>query len=140
MKYNSAFFGLYENLFLALKGEFGEEKAIKIFRKIMETSLKKAYDAMGFMKGYPAEFARVVKERDKSVGLKVKLKIEKDKIIYRFHTDPFPNLKGKISHEKLDDAYMHFKVNYLLGSKWGYKCTKHIWDNDKFTEFAVEKK
>jgi len=140
MKYNAAFFGLYENTFLALKEEFGEEKALEVFRKIIEGSLKKAYDAMDFEKGNPKDFKKVVGARDKSVGLKVNILIKGDKIIYKFKTDPFPNLKGHVDHNKLDDTYMKFKVDYLLGSEWHYRNTKHLWNGDKFSGFIIEKK
>ena len=43
MKYNAAFFGLYENLFLELKKEFGSRVALALFRVLMEKGLKTAY-------------------------------------------------------------------------------------------------
>ena len=74
---------------------------------------------MGFKKGIPKEFVRVVGERDKSVGLKVKfLTVSKDKIVYQFWTDPFPGLKDRVAARLLDDTYMRFKVSYLLGDDW----------------------
>lgn len=138
MKYNAAFFGTHETYFLVLKEKYGEDVALKIFQEVMERNLKKAYGT-GFKMGDPKAFARVVGNRDKTVGLKVGFKIDGNEIIYRFYTDPFPNLKGKVCHEKLDDTYMAFKVRYLLGS-WKYRNTKHIWDGDKYTEFVIEKK
>lgn len=140
MQKNEAFFRLYENMFLVLKEGFGEEKALEIFRKIIEFGLKKAYDASCFEKGNPDSFAKVVGERDRNVGLEVKFIVKEDEIIYRFHTDPFPNLKDHVSHEKLDDTYMRFKVEYLLGSEWTYKNTNHMWDGDEFTGFVIRKK
>ena len=93
-EYNVAFFGLYENTFLILKQEFGEEKALELFKQIMEKGLKKAYDSMGFQRGNPTSFARVLEERDRSVGLHVNFpEINENRIIYQFYTDPFPNLK-----------------------------------------------
>ncbi len=140
VEYNSAFFGLYENLFLVLKHDLGEEKALKIFRQIMESGLSKAYDLMGFQKGNPQDFARILRERDESVGLKVDFsEITNSRIVYRFHTDPFPNLKDQVSPEKLDDTYIAFKVRYLLGENWAYKTTKHIWEGDEFTEHVITK-
>ena len=136
--YNKPFFRLYENTFLTLKERFGEEQALDIFRAIMEKGLKEAYDTSGFEKGNPRDFARVVGERDKSVGLTVSFPVvEENRIIYRFHTDPFPGLRGKISPEKLDDTYMSFKVRYLLGEEWSYKNTKHLWRGDPYTEFVI---
>jgi hypothetical protein len=126
-------------MFLVLKEQYGEEEALSLFRKVMERSLKSAYDASGFRKCDTKSFAKVVGSRDKNVGLKVTFDVHDNKIVYRFYTDPFPGLKGKVDHNKLDDAYMHFKVDYLLGSGWHYRNTKHIWDGDKFTEFVIEK-
>lgn len=140
-KYNAAFFTLYANLFKVLKEEFGEEKALEIFTKIMERGLKSAYDSMGFQRGNTKDFARVLKARDESVGLEVSFPtITENKVIYRFNTDPFPMLKGIVDAGKLDATYMRFKVNYLLGNEWGYKTTKHIWRGDDFTEHAIEKR
>ncbi|MCC7570967.1 hypothetical protein KO465_06525 [Candidatus Micrarchaeota archaeon] len=139
-EYNSAFFSLYENLYIVLKQELGEERALELFRKIMEKGLKKAYDSMGFEKGNPEDFVKVLKQRDESVGLKVTFpEVTDSKIIYQFHTDPFPNLKGIVDHKKFDDTYISFKVKYLLGEKWTYAPTKHIWDGDEHTEFIITK-
>lgn len=137
-EYNAAFFGLYENVFLVLKQAFGEERALGLFRKIMEKGLKKAYDTSGFEKGNPQDFVRVVGERDINVGLRVEFpEITEDRVVYQFHTDPFPNLKEHVDPERLDDTYMAFKVRYLLGENWKYKTTKHIWKGDKFTEHVI---
>ena len=139
--YNKAFFGLYENTFLVLKQNFGEEKALELFRQIIEKGLKKAYDEMSFKKGNPHDFARVVSERDKNVGLHIEFPIiTENKIVYRFYTDPFPNLKGHIDPNKLYNTYMAFKVRYLLGKNWNYKTTKHIWSGNDFTEHIISKK
>ena len=116
------------------------ERALELFRQIMEKGLKNAYDASGFKEGDPQDFVRVVKERDKNVGLHVEFpEVAENKIVYRLYTDPFPNLKGYTNHEKLDDTYMSFKVGYLLGPDWDYETTKHIWDGDDFTEFVITK-
>jgi len=140
-EYNAAFFSLYSNLFKVLKEEFGEEKAFELFTKVMVRGLKNAYDAMGFTKGNPKDFARVLKARDESVGLKVEFpQVNENKVIYQFHTDPFPQLKGFVDAEKLDATYMKFKVEYLLGFEWNYKTTKHIWKGDKYTEHVIERK
>ena len=79
--------------------------------------------------------------RDESVGLKVSFPtVEEDKIVYRFLTDPFPNLKNAVEAEKLDATYMAFKVSHLLGQGWSYKSTKHLWKNDMFTEHMIFRK
>ncbi len=140
MGYNNPFFGLYENVFLVLKEEFGEEKALALFAKVMRFGLKKSYDASGFEKGSPGDFARVVGERDKSVGLEVSFpEVSESKIVYRFLTDPFPGLKGKVKPQKLDKTYMGFKVDYLLGKSWKYETTRHIWNGNEFTEHVISK-
>lgn len=138
-EYNAAFFGLYENWFKQLQSEMGEEKTINLFRKVMETSLEKAYGT-NFQKGNPLDFIRLVGERDQHVGLSVSFPVVNDnKIIYQFHTDPFPNLKGFVNQDKLDDTYISFKIKYLLGDDWNYKNTAHIWDGDNYTEFSIVK-
>lgn len=140
-EYNAAFFTLYENVFLILKGKLGEEKALDILGRVMERGLGRAYDSMGFRRGSPRDFARVIKARDESVGLHVEFpEIGESRIVYRFHTDPFPNLKGKVAPEKLDSTYMTFKVRYLLGDGWGYSTTKHLWRGDPFTEHVITRK
>ena len=123
-----------------MKEEYEEKQALYLFRKIMETGLKQAYDTFGFKKGDPNNFAATLEARDNAVGLLVKFPvISSNKIIYQFHTDPFPNLKGVVSHELLDDTYINFKVKYLLGEDWSYKPTKHFWDGEPYTEFTIEK-
>jgi hypothetical protein len=140
MEYNAAFFGLYTNVFKILKEEFGEEKALELFTKLMKKGLKVAYDSMGFEKGNAKDFARVLKARDESVGLKVEFPvIEENKVIYQFHTDPFPNLKKEVEASKLDATYMEFKIKYLLGEEWKYSTTKHFWNGDSYTEHIIEK-
>jgi len=137
-EYNAAFFGLYENVFIILKENLGEERTLDLFRQVMERGLKKAYDNSGFAKGDPQDFARVVGERDKNVGLHVEFpEVTKDRVVYQFHTDPFPNLKGSVESEKLDGTYMAFKVRYLLGEDWAYKTTKHLWNGGQFTEHVI---
>jgi len=139
-EYNAAFFGLYENLFIVLKENFGEEKALSLFRQIMEKGLKGAYDMSGFKRGSPQDFAKVVGERDRNVGLRVEFpEITENKIVYQFYTDPFPNLKDQVAPGKLDDTYMAFKVKYLLGEDWKYKTTRHVWSGDEFTEYVITK-
>jgi len=140
MKYNSAFFGLYQNLIWVLKKEFREKRALELFAKIMQKGLRTAYDQTKFRKGNPVDFCRIVKARDQSVGLRVSVKATKNRIVYRFFTDPFPLLKGKISPKKLDATYMQFKVRYLLGKNWHYKTTKHLWKGNRFTEHIIERR
>jgi len=135
---NLAFFGLYENLFIVLKEEHGEEVALDIFRKVMEKGLKTAYDKMGFKKGNINDFVRVLTERDNSVGLRVKFpEVTENKIVYQFYDDPFPRLKGRVEHEKLDDTFISFKIKHILGNEWKYKTTKHAWDGNEYTEYVI---
>ncbi|VVB75923.1 Uncharacterised protein [uncultured archaeon] len=141
MELNKAFFGLYENWFIITNEELGEDKAIDLFTKVMRFGLKKAYDAYDVKPGPAKEFARVVKERDNSVGLRVEFpEVTDKKIVYRFIDDPFPGLKGKVNHSKLDRTYMQFKVDYILGKDWSYKTTKHIWKGDPYIEHIITKK
>ena len=137
MKYNAAFFGLFENTFKLLKNEYGEEKSLELFSILMETGLSKSYGT-SFKKGDAFEFERLVSERDNMVGLHVAFpSTTMNELIYQFHDDPFPNLKGHVDYQKLDKCYMNFKVQYLLGQSWNYKTTKHIWLGDDYTEHHV---
>lgn len=140
MNYNAAFFGLFENVFLLLKEEFGEEHALALFTTLMERGLSKSY-GRDFETGNPFEFERLVGVRDTMVGLKVEFpSVKENELIYRFHDDPFPNLKGHINSAKIDDCYMRFKVRYILGPLWDYKTTKHLWNGDKYTEHVIYKR
>ena len=106
----------------------------------METGLSKSYGT-SFEKGLPSEFERLVGERDKLVGLRVEFpKVTDGELIYQFHDDPFPNLKGFVNAKDLDRCYMNFKVQYILGENWNYKTIKHIWSGDDYTEHVLFKK
>ncbi len=136
--YNVAFFGLYENFYTVMSEEIGHEKALDLFTKIMKKGLKKSYDSYGFNKGDPVSFASVIKERDNFVGLEVSFpEVGEKKIIYQFHKDPFPNLKGLLDPYLLDKTYLDFKVKYLLGDSWKYVTTKHLWLGDKYSEHII---
>ncbi len=138
---NAAFFRLYENTFMVLREMLGEDRAIELVSRILEKGLKESYDAMGFQKGNPHDFARVLRARDESVGLRVEFpEITDNRIVYQFHTDPFPGLKGEVDAGKLDATYMAFKVRYLLGDDWSYTTTRHIWREGGFTEHVIERK
>ncbi len=140
MGYDAAFFSCHEAYFLVLKEMNGEAEALAAMRRVMERNLGRAYNDMEFEKGNSKDFVRVVGERDASVGLVVEFPVVSDKkIIYRFHTDPFPNLKGIVAPGKIDATYMKFKLVFLLGEHWIYRNTKHLWKNDPFTEFVIEK-
>lgn len=138
--YNSAFFNLFENVFLLLKNKYGEEKALEHFAELMQTGLSRSYGE-NFKTGCFELFSKLVSERDELVGLKVTFrKINDDEFFYMFWDDPFPNLKGQVDAEKLDSCYMNFKVSYLLGPMWSYKTTKHLWWGDEYTEHRIFKK
>ncbi len=140
MEYNVAFFGTHETYFLVLKELHGEGFALDAMRRVMERNLGKAYMLMGFTKGSLQTFVKVVGQRDESVGLKVEFpEVTENRIVYRFLTDPFPNLKGQVDAHRLDDTYMKFKVEFLLGKDWNYKTTKHLWKGDTYTEHIIEK-
>ena len=138
--YNAAFFGLFENVFKLLKEEYGEDRALEHFSTLMERGLSKSYGT-NLKKGDPAEFERLVAERDKLVGLHVEFpRVTDHELVYQFHDDPFPNLKGYVDHHKLDRCYMNFKVQYILGPEWDYKTTEHLWNGDAYTEHVIYKK
>lgn len=141
-EYNRRLFEEYKDTFLKVEAKRGKQAALEHMRRRFAKSLRPAYDAMGFEKGDPHEFARVVGARDGSVGLKVTIDVVSErKIIYRFHTDPFPfpELKAKVKPEEFDDCYMSFKLSYLLGDDWRYTTTKHLWRGDSYTEHVIEK-
>jgi len=141
MEYNAAFFGVHEAYFLILKELRDEGFALDIITRVMERNLGKAYTFMGFTKGSPEAFVKIVGQRDESVGLRVEFpEVTENRIIYWFLTDPFPNLKGHVDAHRLDDTYMKFKVEFLLGKGWHYKTTKHLWNGDAFTEHVIELK
>ncbi len=140
VKYNAPFFNGLTAVVLALKKRYGEEQAIDVMREVFSARLKGVYDRLGFTKGKLEDFIRVVAENDRMLGLEVELFLESEKIIYRFKTDPFPNLKGHVDPENFDDAYLRFKVEYLLGTDWDYRTTKHLWRGDPFTEHVIERK
>ncbi len=139
MQRNEAFFRAHERWFIQVKERYGEADALACMRSVMEYNLGNAYGD-GFAKGNPQDFARVVGERDASVGLTVKFPVISDnKIVYQFHTDPFPELRGHVSAENLDATYMKLKVHHLMGDGWSYTTTKHIWHGDDCTEHVIEK-
>ncbi len=140
MVYNAAFFRAHEAYFLEVKKRFGEDVSLDVMRTVMENTLRKAYMEMGFKFGKPKEFARIVGRRDSAIGLDIAFTDVSDShIIYEFHTDPFPGLKGHVAPEKLDATYMNFKVNFILGDNWRYNTIYHIW-KDKLTRHIIEKK
>ena len=138
--FNSPFFSLFENLYLVLKETYDEQQALVLFKRIMEKGLKKAYDSLDFKKGDPYSFQKVIAARDDSVGLIVSFpEVRETKIIYQICVDPFANLKGLVDHKLLDSTYINFKIEYLLGNKWGYNTTKHFWKGDRCIEFVIQK-
>lgn len=138
--FNKPFFRLHENVFYVLNERLGKADALGIMSDIFAKVLKEAYDGMRFQKGVPIDFARVVEERDRTVGLDVRLpEITAERIIYQFHMDPFPNLKGAALPEEVDATYIKFKVHYLLGVNWTYCTTKHLWRGDPYTEHVISK-
>ncbi len=139
-EYNAAFYNGLTTVVLALKRRYGEAEAIDVMHEVFSSRLKDVYDKLGFVKGSVQDFVRVVGANDEMLGLVVEFKIENEKIIHRFHTDPFPLLKGHVNPTKFDDSYIRFKVEYVLGQEWKYTTTKHIWRGDQFTEHVIERK
>lgn len=136
---NKPLFALYEAAFLVLKKNLGYDKAVELFKQITEESLGKALDKYEFKKGDPNEFARVMTDRDESVGNKVGFEVKGNKIIYRAYTEIFPNLKGEIKIEDLTDAIIGPKVRHLLGEKWKWRNTKHTWNGNDCREYIISK-
>ena len=138
--FNTPFFSLYENMYLILQEECGEQEALSLFKKVMTKGLKKAYDAISFHKGDPKSFQEVITARDNSVGLVVSFpEVKYNKIICQLCIDPFANLKGIVKHNLLDSTYIDFKIEYLLGDGWFYNTTKHFWKGDTCIEFIIQK-
>ena len=139
-EFNAAFFGSLERVFLLYKEKHGKNAALSFMQELFSHRLKEGYDSLGFKKGNLGDFGRVVRENDMQLGLKVEIYLFDDKVTYRFLDDPFPGLKGTLDHASCDSMYMDFKVNYLLGKKWFYTTTKHVWKGDGLTEHVIEKK
>ncbi|MGD2090972.1 MAG: hypothetical protein PVH61_32660 [Candidatus Aminicenantes bacterium] len=138
-EYNAPFFKLYEAFFLKLRERLGTQ-GVEIWKETMREALFKSYLASGAKKeGGIDEFIRFVKERDESVGLKVSFEKTSHGFIYRFHTDPFPGLKGKTDWKIIVEAYLSAKLDFFLGDRWNYQTTKHIWEGESFTEHVFTK-
>lgn len=138
--FNAAFFSLYEKVFTEYVERHGLQETLAFMKRLFSSSLGPAYNSSGFVKGNPEDFARVVKERDEGVGLEVKLPVVSDeRIVYQFHRDPFPGLRGLVDHEDLDSCYLDFKIRHLLGEDWKYKTVKHIWKNDAYSEHIISR-
>ena len=138
--YNAAFFRLYESVFFLYQGKYGQRAALGFMRSLFADGLGPAYDAMGFQCGLSEDFARVVGQRDAGVGLRVVFpELTREHIVYQFHTDPFPNLRGSVAPEELDATYLEFKIAHLLGQGWGYRTTRHLWHGDAYTEHVITK-
>ena len=136
---NKVFFHLYETVFILLKEEFGEEKALEMMSKLFRENLTTSY-GHDFKKGVAAEFARIAKGHDNNVGLHVEFpEVEEDRLVYHFIDDPFPGLRGLVDPYKLDASYLKFKIEYILGPEWKYKTTKHLWNGDEYTEHVIYK-
>lgn len=136
-EYNAPFFNALSAVFLSYKERHGENEALKFIHDIFSQRLKPVYDEWGFEKGNPHDFERVVKKNDELLGLHVSFRVEVNKIIYSFHTDPFPKLKCHVDGGVFDHTYMSVKVNHLLGDKWKYHTHKHLWEGDPYTEHVI---
>lgn len=133
-------FSGYMSFFKTMKKEIGEEKALDIFREVMETGLAPAFGSDS-KKGTFEAFKNIAGAVDEAVGLKVEfVRINDNEFYFRLLNDIFPNLKGIITQDQLNNIYMPFKVSHMLGNAWDYKCTKHLWNNDAYTEYHIFKK
>ncbi|MFQ5647804.1 MAG: hypothetical protein ACE5FW_01075 [Candidatus Aenigmatarchaeota archaeon] len=138
-EYNAPFFNALSTVFLTYKERHGEDQAVEFMREVFSRRLGPVYSGWGFTKGSPQDFARVVGKNDRLLGLEVEIELQEDRIVYRFKTDPFPGLKGQVDPRKFDDAYLAFKVSFLLGEGWSYTTPKHLWDGDPYTEHIIMK-
>ena len=138
-KYNAAFFNALTSVFLAYKEKHGEALALEFMQDVFSRRLGPVYTEWGFERGSPQDFVRVVGKNDRLLGLVVDFDIQDKRIVYRFHTDPFPNLKGRVAPRKFDETYMAFKVKFLLGEGWSYRTTKHLWEGDPYTEHTIKR-
>ena len=139
-EYNAPFFNALSTVFLTYKEKHGEEKALEFMRDVFARRLGPVYDEWGFSKGNPKDFERVVQKNDELLGLDVSFEVGENRIAYRFHTDPFPSLRGHVEGRSFDDTYMAFKVRHILGDEWSYSTPKHLWDGDSCTEHIIVNK
>lgn len=140
-EYNAPLFGAYATVFLVYRKIHGEEKALEFMSRLPPIILGPAYDKMGFQRGNTKDAARVIGERDASVGLNVAFPvIEPHRLVYEFHTDPFPMLIKEVDPRVFDRWYMVFKVEYLLGDNWDYETPEHIWDNGEITRHVITRR
>ena len=135
--YNAPFFSALTAVFLLYKEKHGEEQALGFMREVFSRRLGPVYDQWGFRRGNPQDFARVAGKNDRLLGLKVEFLASERGISYRFYTDPFPGLKGKVDHRKFDQTYMAFKISHLLGPEWTSSTPRHLWDGNRFTEHVI---
>ena len=139
-EYNKAMFATYASGYLLFKELHGETAALKFMRTWFERNLKPAYEAMDIVRGSTADAARVIGARDAAVGLDVRFPvIEKQRLVYEFHTDPFPMLRGLVNPRVFDNCYMGFKIAFLLGNAWTYTTPEHIWENGRVTRHVIKK-
>jgi hypothetical protein len=137
--YNAPFFNALSCVFLTYRRMHGEEEALRFIHEVFSQRLGPVYDSWGFRKGDEQDFARVVGRNDKLLGLAVSLDIQPQRIIYRFHTDPFPLLKGLVDAARFDRTYLDFKVSHLLGADWSYTTPHHLWKGEPYTEHVIVK-
>ncbi len=138
--YNAAFFRLYETFYNVLHRDLGSD-GFRIWKQVLRDGLFLAYDSSGAKRlGGVEEFFKFVGERDAGVGLNVSFEKTADGFIYRFFTDPFPGLKGRIDWNDLVDSYLAPKTAYFLGPDWSYRTTKHRWDGAECTEHVFVRK
>ena len=145
--YNRAFFGFVTSTFRVLKRRYGEDEALARMGEIFADRLGPVYDKMKFKKDDVYDFRRCVEVNDQRLGLQVTFpEVTRDRIVYRFLTDPFPDLKGEVDPRRFDATYMSFKVSHLLGDDWEFETTRHMWDatweedETRFTEHVIRKK
>ena len=140
VKRNEQLFDLCTQAYVTAEELYGSKEALGYMKYLFSRFLKPTYDEMRFVKGDPHSFAKTVGKRDAAVGLHVILHVAKNKIIYEFHDDPFPELKRIVDPRDFDATYMEFNIEYLLGNDWTYTTPVHIWENEKFTRHIITRK
>ncbi len=141
-EFNAPFFGLLTTVVKTYREQHGEQETLDFMHTVFSRRLGPVYDQIGFRRGNPEDFAKVVGENDRRLGLDVSFEIAPDgnEIKYRFLKDPLPGLKGEVDPRRFDATYMRFKVEYVLGEDWEFETPNHIWEGAPFTEHVIRRK
>ncbi len=140
--YNAPLFNSMENSFIILSSWYGEHRALHFLSTLMSKNLGIVYKNAGAkdLSG-PEGFKKYVIGTDSSMGIKSTFSVlGPEKFSYKLYTDIFPNLKGLVDPQKLDETFVKYKVHFFFGPEWSYSATKHIWKGDECTSYIIRKK